>query len=246
MLEMLPQTSNSSRFGIPIKVKICGIMCEADALHAASMGADMVGLVFAPSRRRITHELAARIAACLSSLEQPPLIVGVFVNEVEEIIYSIASSVGLNIIQLSGDETPIEVGLIANHYPVIKAIRFPNDTTVDDALSVCEEYLATAPKGRVQLLIDTYQPGFYGGTGEISDWRLAAYLAAHYPIFVAGGLNPKNVADAIASISPFGADVSSGVERDGAKDISLIMEFIQAAKPHSLSQFSRNTLHEGA
>ena len=230
MLEMLSQASTSSHLESLLQVKICGIMREADALHAASTGADMVGLVFAPSRRRVTPELAAQIAACLASLEQPPLIVGVFVNEAEKAIHATASFVRLDIIQLSGDETAEEVGRIANHYPVIKALRFPSDTTVNDALSVCERYLAAAPQGRVQLLIDTYQHGSYGGTGETSDWRLAARLAARYPIFVAGGLNPKNIADAVASISPFGVDVSSGVERDGSKDTSLLAEFIQAAK----------------
>jgi len=247
MVGMLSQASIiSPRSESPLQVKICGIMREADALHAAAMGADMVGLVFASSRRRITPELAAQIATCLSSLEQPPLTVGVFVNEAEETIFTTASSGELDIIQLSGDETAEEVGRIALRYPVIKALRFPHETTVNKAMSVCEEYLSAVPKGRVQLLIDTYQPGSYGGTGETSDWRLAAHLAARYPIFVAGGLNPNNVADAIASMSLVGVDVSSGVEKDGKKDSSLITEFIQAAKPHSLGQFPNNTLHHGA
>ncbi|MEO6457564.1 MAG: phosphoribosylanthranilate isomerase [Chloroflexia bacterium] len=231
MLEMLPQAGTlDPRFGSPIQVKICGIMREADALHAASVGADMVGIVFAPSRRQVTHEAAARIVASLTSLEQHPLTVGVFVNETDETIYTTAASVGLDIIQLSGDESPQQVGRIARRHPVIKALRFPHETSVSEAVNVCDEYLAAAPQGRVQLLIDTYQHGSYGGTGETSDWGLAAQLSAHYPIFVAGGLNPKNIADAVASISPFGVDVSSGVERDGRKDSSLIAEFIQAAK----------------
>src|SRR5215210_4683577 len=105
-------------------VKICGIMQPEHARAAASYGANMIGLVFAPSKRRLSVEVAHRIRESLDSVPDRPLAVGIFVNETPERMCDIASQVGLDILQLSGDEDPSQVAECARSFPVIKGLRF--------------------------------------------------------------------------------------------------------------------------
>ena len=211
-------------------VKICGIGTQGHALAAARSGAGIIGMVFAPSRRRVTVEAAQAIRAALDALGERPLLAGVFVNETPAAILATAREVGLDVAQLSGDETADEVARLAYDIPVIKALRFPAGTTTQAAQATCAEYAAVAPGGRLRLLVDAYRPGAYGGTGHVADWPLASALAAEHDIILAGGLTPENVADAITAVAPWGVDVSSGVERDGAKDAGLIERFVLAAR----------------
>ncbi len=214
--------------GAPI-VKICGIMQPEQALSAATAGADMIGLVFAHSRRELSVAQAEAIRSALDRLARRPVVVGVFVNETQDRIDDIARRVRLDAVQLSGDETPEEVGACIHFYPVIKALRFVPGTAQEEAISMLARYRAVASDDRLKLLVDTHNPGVYGGTGETSDWALAAKLAAREELIVAGGLNPGNVAEAVVSIAPWGVDVSSGVESGGVKDPTLIRSFIRAA-----------------
>jgi phosphoribosylanthranilate isomerase len=210
-------------------VKICGIGTPAHALAAARSGADIIGVVFAPSRRKVSIEAAKAIRGALDGLQSRPLLAGVFVNETHDALLEVARVVGLDIAQLSGDETPEEVAAIAQDIPVVKAMRFPAGTTVRAAMDKCTDYAAMAPGERLRLLVDAYRPGEYGGTGQVADWSLAAALAAEHDIILAGGLDPENVATAIDAVAPWGVDVSSGVERDGVKDTGLIERFVLAA-----------------
>jgi phosphoribosylanthranilate isomerase len=108
-------------------------------------------------------------------------------------------------------------------------LRFKAGTTAQAALETCMEYATIAPGERLRLLLDAYRPGEYGGTGHVADWPMAAAIAARQDIILAGGLNPENVAGAIAAVAPWGVDVSSGVESTGVKDADLIERFVHAA-----------------
>ncbi|ACL26540.1 phosphoribosylanthranilate isomerase [Chloroflexus aggregans] len=212
-------------------IKICGLRTIDRALAAATAGADLIGLVFAPSRRRVTVAEAQAIAAAVRTLPPPrPLIVGLFVNEPAHVIAEIARTVGLEAIQLSGDEPadfsiPIEL-------PLIKAIRMTGDPTEEAWLA---RIAATKPATGNRLptmtaLVDAHIAGVYGGTGQQADWQRAAHLARRVPTLLAGGLTPANVAQAIAVVNPLGVDVSSGVERDGQKDPELMAAFVRAVR----------------
>jgi phosphoribosylanthranilate isomerase len=213
-----------------VVVKTCGIMHSEHALAAAQCGASMVGLVFARSRRAVSIEAACSIRRALSGLGKRPMLVGVFVNELPSTITNIAATVGLDVIQLSGDETPSEVAEHARRYPVLKALRFPDGATVEAAAGELGCYRALASPDRLRFIVDTYRDGEYGGTGRVADWEIASRLAEHEEIMLAGGLTPRNVQQAVKAVAPWGVDVSSGIERDGGKDSLLIEAFIANAR----------------
>ncbi len=209
-------------------VKICGIQTVAHALVAAQAGAAMVGVVFAPSRRRITPEQAVPIVAALRQhthvqpQAQPVQVVGLFVNEQATTINAIADQCGLDAIQLSGDELP-ELAYQLNR-PVIKSLRLtgsPDETAWLDAASQPGFPFAACP-----FIVDAHVAGAYGGTGTRADWDRAADLACHQRFMLAGGLTPDTVVAAIRQVRPWGVDVSSGVESHGQKDPALIESFL--------------------
>jgi phosphoribosylanthranilate isomerase len=202
-------------------IKICGLRTVEHALAAATAGADLLGLVFAPSKRQVQPEQAA---ALIAELRRHPAgrrarVVGVFVNTPAQTLDMIAAHVGLDYVQLSGDEAPADlVGLRA---PFIKALRL-------DGSPQEQRWLEAAINP--PLLVDAHVPGSFGGSGQFADWGRAALLAVQRSILLAGGLTPENVAHAIAQVHPWGVDVSSGVETNGVKDVGRIEAFIQAAR----------------
>lgn len=210
-------------------VKICGLREPVHARAAAAAGANLLGFVFAPARRRITAETArACIAAARDAApERRIAAVGVFVDASAAEMNATAQTAGLDLLQLHGDEAPALLARL--HRPVVKAIRPPHGTPVHDALDLIRPYqgVANAP---VAYLLDGHSPGAAGGTGVRADWHLAAELAGHFPLVLAGGLDPTNVADAIAIAAPIAVDVSSGVETDGIKDATKIAAFVDAAR----------------
>jgi phosphoribosylanthranilate isomerase len=143
-------------------VKICGIGTPAHALAAARSGAEIIGVVFAPSRRKVPVEAAKAIRSALDGFQSRPLLAGVFVNETHDILLKVAREAGLDIAQLSGDETPGEIAAIAQDIPVIKALRFPAGTSVQASEFVCWS-IPTAPESMAA-------PGKWP-TGR---WRLAS------------------------------------------------------------------------
>lgn len=208
-------------------VKICGVRTAEHALAAATAGADMLGFVFAPSRRQISPAEAALIARALRSAAGPlPRLVGLFVNAEPAMVNAVAAELGLDYVQLSGDEPVAVVEQVVP--PIIKSLRL--DGSAWEAAWVERAASRDAPAGRVLLLPDAHVPGSYGGTGIVADWGRAAALAARAPLILAGGLTPTNVAAAIAAVGPLGVDVSSGVETDGVKDLKKIEAFIGAAR----------------
>ena len=206
------------------RIKICGITSVEDALAAARLGADAIGLVFyPPSPRYVEVEEAAEIAAAL-----PPFVttVGLFVNADEQTIADVISRVRIDLIQFHGNECKDYCGL--HQRPYIKAVRMSDDVDLDKQLNDFSQ-----ARG---LLLDTYKAGVPGGTGEQFNWdRVPAHLADK--IILAGGLTPENVKDAVAQVHPYAVDVSGGVESaPGKKDTEKMARFIEAVR----SQESRS------
>ncbi|MFD2760017.1 phosphoribosylanthranilate isomerase [Lentibacillus juripiscarius] len=195
-------------------VKICGITTMEGAQVAIQAGTDFIGFVFAPSKRQITPEKAAGISAALPSSVKK---VGVFVNESTDTIAKIAGKVGLDYIQLHGDESSAFAEQLS--YPVIKAFPMTGEGTAE-----LESYPCT------YCLTDSSTGPNRGGNGTSFDWNQLRDTSHRQQIILAGGLNPANVQSAIAITNPGGVDVSSGVETDGKKDPEKIRQFITNAK----------------
>lgn len=207
------------------RIKICGLAGPEDARRVAAAGADAIGLNFYPkSLRQVNIEQARAIAAAASGL----LKVGLFVNERPEVIRDVAAAVGLDCLQLHGDES---VGGIdeLKPWPVIKALRL-GDANRAEVLQVAQAWLEAGARA---ILIDAIQrPGEYGGGGVTGDWDAAREIVEQLPgpVILAGGLDPENVAAAIAAVRPSGVDTASGVERfPGKKDPEAIRLFVEAA-----------------
>ncbi|PAD35444.1 phosphoribosylanthranilate isomerase [Terribacillus saccharophilus] len=197
-------------------VKICGIQSVETGRMAVEAGADMIGFVFADSRRKVSPEQAARIGKELPAQVKK---VGVFVNEPIESLLDIVETAGLDYIQLHGDETPDYVKAI--NKPVIKAFSVASEDDLKQLADYqCEYYLLDSPA-----------EAYRGGNGTAFDWSLASSEAiSREKLFLAGGLHSENVQQAIGEVSPVGVDVSSGVETEGQKDPIKIKQFITAAK----------------
>ena len=199
------------------KVKICGITSVEDALVAVEAGADALGFVFFDkSPRYLAPEQAAQIIAAL-----PPFVqaVGLFVNAELDFVNRTADLCGLDLVQLHGDESPSYCQSV--HRRVMKAFRVRGM----ESLAVLPDYQVSA------YLLDAYSPNAYGGTGERFDWDCAIEAKRHGPIVLAGGLDPDNVAAAVAKVAPYAVDVSSGVEsQPGRKDPEKVRRFIREAK----------------
>jgi len=192
-------------------IKICGITREADAALAVRLGANAVGFVlFAKSPR---HAELARVKSITATL--PPFVtpVGVFVDPSADDIAR-ASQAGVRLAQIHG-RVPVSSAL-----PVLRAVHLGDNP---DGLDVEVGPLET-------ILLDAHDPVLHGGTGRTVDFARAASVAARRRIILAGGLTPANVAEAIATVRPFGVDVSSGVEASpGRKDPDKVSRFLEAA-----------------
>jgi phosphoribosylanthranilate isomerase len=199
-----------------VRVKICGVTRLEDALAAVRLGADALGFNFWPGSKRYLAPAAAR--AIVRAL--PPFVaaVGVLVDPTRDEALRAAEASGVGVLQLHGDETPELCAALP--LPVVKAIRVDGAR----ALAALASYEVSA------FLLDAPGPG-YGGTGRTFDWALAHEAAAAARVILAGGLGPDNVAEAVATVRPYGVDVASGVERAaGVKDEELVARFIRAAK----------------
>jgi phosphoribosylanthranilate isomerase len=271
--------------GSPV-VKICGVRTVHHARVAAEAGADMVGLVFAESRRRVTPAEAREVTA--AAYVRRPRFVGVFVNEDPDVIGRLAGELRLDLVQLSGDEAPEECAGL--QVPYLKVVHVRSGTVAEDVLRIMERYRdavaivldsgdrrpiglqpdrdrtdappttsATGPgagelrqrrgesgplaglrpavaegheAGRAAAASGRLPPTAHGGTGLAVDPAIAVEVARQFSglVMLAGGLRPETVATVVRTVQPWGVDVSSGVETDGAKDEAKITAFVAAAK----------------
>ena len=197
------------------KVKICGFTEPNNARDAALAGVDAIGLVFYDkSPRNVDIHSAQKIIEAL-----PPFInrVGLFVNANPSVIDEILCEVPLDTLQFHGDESVLDCAQY--QMPFIKSLRVKPDTNVKE---IAENFSSASA-----LLLDSFSPSSYGGTGESFDWSLAC-VKISLPIILAGGLTVDNVADAIKQVNPYAVDASSGVESaPGVKDIDKIEAFIR-------------------
>lgn len=201
------------------KVKICGITNINDALFSVKTGADALGFNFYPqSPRYIAPSAAAEI---IKMLPESVLRVGVFVNEQTDAIVEIAKSIGLNAVQLHGDEPPDFLQELRGRLglTIIKALRVRTGFRPADAALFAAD----------AILLDAYSPSEYGGTGETFDW-VTAKAVKHFAkaLYLAGGLNPENAAEAVRSVRPYALDACSGLEKSkGTKDHKKVAAFIE-------------------
>lgn len=209
------------------KIKICGLTDNKAAIAAAEAGADLLGLVFAPSHRRITPEQAVPIIESVRQLSACPSVVGVFVNTPAIDINRIAGFCSLDVVQLSGDERPEYLREILK--PVIKVIHVTPYKTAREVMLEIEHFLHTS-KGNITFMLDSQVNMQYGGTGRTFNIQVAREVATGFPVFIAGGLTPENVSEVIQTVRPLGVDVSGGVETNGKKDADKIKRFIEAVR----------------
>jgi len=208
-------------------VKICGVTTADDARMIADSGADAVGLNFYPgSPRFIEDATAEKIVAALPS---EVCRVGVFVNEPIESIARRIRRLGLNAVQLHGDEPPELLDEIEG-LSVIKAFR------VDDSVEPIDKFVRLAQqrtRSLAMVLVDSRHPGQYGGTGKAANWDLLANRGGNPPwppLVLAGGLTTENVIEAIRRVRPTAVDTASGVESSpGHKDPVQVQAFVRAA-----------------
>jgi phosphoribosylanthranilate isomerase len=203
---------------VPTRIKICGITRPEDALRAAELGADAIGLIFfAGSARHVTAPRALEVIARL-----PPFVttVGLFVDAPHAEVDAVLSAVPLDLLQFHGEETPAYCESFER--PYIKAIAAAPG--VDLLQSARFHARARA------LLVDAYVPGVAGGTGVQADWS-AIPRNLPIPVVLAGGLHAGNVSEAIRTVQPWAVDVSSGVEQSrGIKDHNKMAAFVRGVR----------------
>jgi phosphoribosylanthranilate isomerase len=211
-----------------VKVKICGLKEEEHLLAAARAGVDYLGMVFAPSKRRVSPERAELLSRAIRGIDECPALVGVFVNESIDVVNAISERCGLDLVQLSGDENSDYCEKMER--PIIKTLHVYPESTAGD---IQRQMAAISRGGAVDVityLLDTGDAGLRGGTGLPFDWRVAREISALRPVIVAGGLTPATVGGLVQDVRPFGVDVSSGVERQGRKDTALLQAFVDAVR----------------
>jgi len=195
------------------RIKICGLTREEDIAAVNRCLPDYIGLVFAESRRRVSPEQARRLRA---GLDVRIKAVGVFTNAPVPFIVELCEQGIIDVVQLHGDESEAFIHSLKQEIdcPVIKAVR----------VQTREQILQAHELASDMLLLDTYQPGQYGGSGKTFDWKLIPVLQKRF--FLAGGLEASNIEQALRECHPFGIDISSGVETDGVKDEAKIRQIM--------------------
>ena len=217
------------------QVKICGLRDGDSAFEAARAGADFLGLILVEGvRRQLTRFEAQEVVRNyrirmrdhrVSRLrEKVPRVVGSFRNQDVRWVNKTAQEVDLDYVQLCGDED--EGYMRAMWRPVLRQVRIKPDMSSQELGDLVEHHLTS---GRL-VLLDRYDEGTPGGSGKAFDWSVAEGVVGREGVFLAGGLSPSNVVSAVERLSPWGVDVSTGVETDGVKDHAKIRSFVESAK----------------
>ena len=212
-------------------LKICGLSRADDAVLAAELGADFVGFVFVPGvRRQLSEERARAIIQEYRGRMSSggPRLVGLFANQTVADVNRIIGVCDLDLAQLCGDEPPEFWEQV--DAPIIRQIKVREQAYREATVAtVIREVDEVVSRGHLALL-DKHERGSLGGTGLTFDWSIAAEVARHSDFLLAGGLTPDNVDTAIEAVHPWGVDVSSGVETNGAKDPKKIAAFAERVR----------------
>lgn len=210
-----------------VKIKICGIRDVATAHYCARLGIDYIGLVLTRSPRRINPETAREITGSLAVFPRRPRIVGVFAGQDYRKVNELVRFCALDIVQLSADENSDYIRRI--DAPCFKSVHITPSITETELLNRVETLLQSDHPG-LKVLLDSHPDHRYGGSGQIFEWAVAGETCARFPVMIAGGLSGQNVVGMLEKLHPWGVDVSSGVEKDGAKCPGLISNFVSAVK----------------
>ena len=214
-----------------IRVKICGIGNPADACAAAEAGADFIGMVFVPERRRrITAAAAKEIVDSVRELNEPhPSMVGLFADQPLKEVNETIAHCALDAVQLCGLES-VEYAAEVD-CQVIKVVHVPASYRAPDDVPELSEWVKEYADAGCLVTLDRLVEGVQGGTGQSFNLDVAASLSSRGVSFLlAGGLTPANVGRAISIVRPWGVDVSSGVETIGRKDRRKIRRFVENAR----------------
>ena len=214
-----------------IRVKICGIGNPDDACVSAEAGADFIGMVFVPERRRrITPGDAKDIVDAVRALDaSSPRMVGLFADQPLEEVNDVVAHCGLDTVQLCGQESVEYVSAV--DCEVIKVVHVPASCRAPDDVPQLADRVREYADAGCQVTLDRLVEGIQGGTGQSFNLEVAASLSSRGVSFLlAGGLTPANVGRAISIVRPWGVDVSSGVETIGRKDRRKIQRFVENAR----------------
>lgn len=221
-------------------VKICGVRRLAEALAAADAGADYIGIVFVPGRRRrlepdaarrITDGLRASVdSAAGAGATAAPQSVGLFGDQPLPDVLDTIAAAGLDCVQLCGAESVDYCRQVQQYGAGVIKVRHIADGAADAEIDAVSRSIDSYAAAGCTITLDRQVAGWHGGTGQAFDWRIAARLSARHRFMLAGGLTPDNVAAAVQSAQPWGVDVSSGVETDGVQDADKIRRFIANAR----------------
>ncbi|MEE1537489.1 MAG: phosphoribosylanthranilate isomerase [Ruminococcus sp.] len=199
-----------------MKIKFCGIRRLEDVAAVNLCQPDYMGMILSGGfRRSISQELAQRL---VQEKSDAIAVVGVFVNESSETICRMAEQLHLQVIQLHGNESAEQIQTLQQKtgLPVWKALR----------IGTLEELEAAGTNPADCLILEGKTGAGIGGTGVCADWELLARHSWNRSFFLAGGLQPENVLEAIATVSPTGVDFSSGIEEDGVKSLRRMKQLM--------------------
>lgn len=217
-----------------MKLKLCGIRRLEDIGYVNEFPPDYIGFVFAESKRQVSVEQAAALA---QSLHPGIQTVGVFVNAPLEHLLQTAERVRLDILQLHGDEDASYIHALRQRTkcPLWKAVRVTNAESIRRAEKLPADL----------LLLDSFSPAVYGGSGQIANWDAIREAHPQKPFFLAGGLTIKNLSEAIQAVQPAGVDLSGGIETDGCKDRekirAVVAQFRALQHGQGINQEGRTT-----
>ncbi len=217
-------------------IKICGITNLEDATGISCLGVNAIGFVLSTnSPRRVKSETAEEIITVLRKKGIKVPVAGVFVNEKIERVIQCSNLLGLDYIQLSGDEDDDYIKNLregSGKIKIIKALRIKNkNKDQKDMIDEIDEKIDKLKKYADFILLDSYRKGIYGGTGVPLDWEMLKNYCSKIPVILSGGLDPENVKRAVDTVKPFGVDASSGLEiYPGKKDLNKVAGFVNVLR----------------
>ena len=212
-------------------LKICGLKELSHMFVASDAGADLLGFVFVPGvRRQLDIEWAKDVIMRYRTSRGlgGPKLVGLFADQTVEDVNYIINHCGLDKAQLCGDE-PIEYWSEIEK-PIIKQIKVDDRGKREEVIERLSNQVEQVVSNGHLCILDKYEKGSHGGTGSTFDWTIASEIANRFSFIIAGGLNPINISEAIATVKPWGVDVSSGVEENCVKDANKIRDFAKQVK----------------